>query len=98
MHRNDPPSSQLGYRNCMVGTKGMEEVETFAKVATGRFLERTLCDLVWAGIGQVDKMFAPAEELSLGGGFWRGDIGMLALGLCRTSTPVVREGAIGEAA
>ena len=67
VHRNDPPSSQLGYRNCMVGTKGMEEVETFAKVATGRFLERTLCDLVWAGIGQVDKMFAPAEELSLGG-------------------------------
>ena len=33
----------------------VEDVETFANAATGRFLARALCDPPWAGIGMVEE-------------------------------------------
>ena len=36
----------------------VEDVETFAKAATGRFLAHTLCDPPRAGIGVVDEGIA----------------------------------------
>ena len=75
----------------------VEDVETFARAATGRFLARTLCDPPRAGMGVVDEEIAGKGRLSLGGGCWRGDVDVVDLGLCRSSTSEVWERAIKEA-
>ena len=50
----------------------VEDVETFPKAATERFLARTLCDPPPAGIGVVDEGITGKGQLSLGGVCWRG--------------------------
>ena len=50
----------------------VEDVETFAKAATGRFLVRTLCNPPRAGIGLVDEGITGRGQLSLRGECWRG--------------------------
>ena len=64
----------------------VEDVETFAKAASGRFLARTLCDPLRAGIGQGDEDLAERGTLSLGGCCWCGEVHVVNLGLCKTST------------
>ena len=75
----------------------VEDVETFAKAATGRFLSRTLCNPPRAGIGVVDEEIARKGQLSFGGGCWRGQVDMVDLGPCKSSTSEVWERAIKEA-
>ena len=48
----------------------VEDVETFAKAATGRFLAHTLCDPPRAGIGVVDEGITGKGQLSFGGVCW----------------------------
>lgn len=67
----------------------VEQVETFAKVAAGRLLARTLYDLMRAVIEQADEVLGAKGELSLEGDCWHGDVGMVDLGACQTSTPAV---------
>ena len=76
----------------------VEDVETFARAASGRFLARTLCDPPRAGIGQVDEDLAKVGTLSLGGRCWRGEVQVVDLGLCKTSTTIAWEEAISNAA
>ena len=75
----------------------VEDVETFARAATGRFLARTLCDPPRAGIGVVGKGIAGKGQLSCGGECWRGLVEVVDLGPCKSSTPEVWERAIKEA-
>ena len=75
----------------------VEDVETFAKAATGRFLARTLCDPPRAGIGVVDEGIAGQGRLSFGGTCWRGRVDVVDLGPSKSSTCAVWEWAIGEA-
>ena len=75
----------------------VEDVETFARAASGRFLARTLCDPPRAGIGVVDERIAGQGHLSLGGVCWRGGVDVVDLGPCKSSSPEVGEWAIREA-
>ena len=45
----------------------VEDVVTFARAASGRFLARTLCEPLRAGIGLVDERIAGQGRLSLVG-------------------------------
>ena len=76
---------------------GVEDVETFARAAAGRFLARTLCDPPRAGVGVVDEGIAGKGQLSFGGDCWRGHVDVLDLGPCKSSTSKVWERAIKEA-
>ena len=67
----------------------VEDMETFARAATGRFLARTLCDPQRAGIGVVDEGIAGKGQLSSGGECWRGQVGVVDLGPCKSSTSEV---------
>lgn len=73
-----------------------EDVETFARAATGRFLARTLCDPSRVGIGMVNAVIAREGQLSVGGGCWRGRVEVIDLGPCKTSGAAEWEGAIEE--
>ena len=75
----------------------VEDVETFARAATGRFLARTLCDPLRAGIGMVDEGITGKGQLSFGGECWRGQVDVVDLGPCKSSTSEVWERAIKEA-
>ena len=75
----------------------VEDVETFARAASGRFLARTLCDPSRAGIGVVDERIGGQGHLSLGGDCWRGCVDVIDLGPCKSSSPAVWEWAIREA-
>ena len=75
----------------------VEDVETFVRAATGRFLTRTLCDPPRAGIGVVDEGIAGKGQLACGGECWRGHVEVVDLGPCKSSTPEVWERAIKEA-
>ena len=75
----------------------VEDVETFARAATGRFLAGTLCDPPRAGIGVVDEGIAGKGQLSYGGECWRGRVDVVDLGPCKSSTSEVWERAIKEA-
>ena len=75
----------------------VEDVETFARAATGRFLARTLCDPPRAGIGVVDEKIAGKGQLSYGGECWREHVEVVDLGPCKSSTLEVWEWAIKEA-
>ena len=75
----------------------VEDVEAFARAATGRFLARTLCDPPRAGVGVVDESIAGEGRLSFGGDCWRGHVDVVDLGPCKSSASVVWERAIKEA-
>ena len=75
----------------------VEDVETFARAASGRFLACTLCDPSRAGIGVVDKRSGGQGHLSLGGDCWHGCMDVIDLGPCKSSSPAVWEWAIREA-
>ena len=75
----------------------VEDMETFAKAATGRFLVRTLCDPPRAGVGVVVEGIAGKGRLSLAGGCWREGVEVVGLGPCKSSTSEVWERAIKEA-
>ena len=75
----------------------VEDVETFAKPATGRFLASTLCDPPRAGIGVVEEGIAGKGRLSIGGTCWRGSVDVVNLGPSKSSTCAVWEQAIREA-
>ena len=75
----------------------VEDVETFAKAASGRFLARTLGDPLRAGIGVVGEGIAGQGHLSPGGDCWRGCVDVIDLGPCKSSSPAVWEWAIREA-
>ena len=75
----------------------VEGVETFAKAVTGRFLARTLCDPLRAGIGVVGEGITGKGRLSFGGTCWRGRVDVVDLGPSKSSTCAVWERAIREA-
>ena len=75
----------------------VEDVETFARAAAGRFLAHTVCDPTRAGVGVVDEGIAGKGQLSIGGDCWRGHVDVVDLGPCKTSTSEVWERAIKEA-
>ena len=59
----------------------VESAETFARVATGRFLAWKLCDPVRAGVAAADDPVLEGKgELSLGGACWRGVVDVVDLG------------------
>ena len=73
----------LGARKSLVrGLAAVEDVETFARAAAGRFLAWTLCDPVRAGVATTDDPVMDGRgELSLGGACWRGKVEVVDLGL-----------------
>ena len=75
----------------------VEDLETFAKAATGRFLARTLCDPPRAGIGVVDEGITGKGRLSFGGVCWPGSVDVVDLRPSKSSTSAVWERAIREA-
>ena len=75
----------------------VEDVETFARAATGGFLARTLCDPPRAGVGVVDAGIAGRGRLSFGGNCWRGHVDVVDLGPGKSSTSEVWERRIKEA-
>ena len=75
----------------------VEDVETFAKAATMRFLARTLCDPPRAGIGVVDEGITGKGRLLFGGTCWRGRVDVVDLGPSKSSACEVWERAIREA-
>ena len=100
--QNAVMQTALGAVKGSCGTKGnviaaVEDVEKFAKAATGRFLARTLCDPPRAGIGVVDEGITRKGQLSFGGVCWRGSVDVVDLGPCKSSTSAVWERAIKEA-
>ena len=69
-------------RTVVRGVPAVEDVETFARPAAGRFLPRTLCDPVHAGVAAVDDPVLEGKgELSLVGACWCGPVEVLDLGL-----------------
>ena len=73
----------LGSRKSLVqGVAAVEDVKTFARVASGRFLVRTMCDPVRAGVAVADDpVLAGKGVLSLGGTCWCGVVEVVDLGL-----------------
>ena len=60
----------------------VEDVETFARAAAGRFLARTMCDPFRAGVAAADDPELNGKgELSLGGACWHVVIEVIDLGL-----------------
>ena len=60
----------------------VESIETFARAAASRFLARTICDLLWAGVAASDDLVLEGKgALSLGGACWRGVVEVVDLGL-----------------
>ena len=59
----------IGSRKTLVrGVAAVEDVETFARAAAGRFLARTMCDPVrTVVVGAGDPVLEGKGELSLGG-------------------------------
>ena len=74
----------------------VEDVETFVRAATGRFLALTLCDPHRAGIGVVDERFTGRGQLSFGSDCWGGRVDVVDIGPCKSSTSAVWERAIRE--
>ena len=72
----------LGSRRTLVqGMAAVEGVETFARAAARRFLARTMCDPVRAGVAAAsDPILAGSGTLSLGGSCWRGVVEVVDLG------------------
>ena len=75
----------------------VEDVVTFPRSATERFLARTLCDPSRAGVGMVDENFTREGKLSVGGECWRGHVDVVDLGSCKTCTSAAWERATGNA-
>ena len=75
----------------------VEDVETFARVATGRFLARTLCDPPRAWVDVMDEGIAGKGRLSFGGDCWLGHVDVVDLEPCKSSTSEVWKRAIRDA-
>ena len=73
----------LGSRKTLVSrVAAVEDVETFARAAAGRFLARTMYDPVRAGVAAADDpVLAGQGALSLCGPCWREDVEVVDLGL-----------------
>ena len=69
----------------------VEDVETFARAASGRFLALTLSDPPRAGIGVMDEGITEQGHLSLGGDCRRGCVDVIYLGPCKSCSPAVWE-------
>ena len=67
----------------------VEDVETFARAASWRFLARTLCEPPRAGVGVVDEGIAGKGAVSFGGDCWRGQVDVVDLGPCKSSTSAI---------
>ena len=92
----------LGEVNGSFGRKAnaiaaVEDVETFARAASRRFLAHTLCEPPQAGIGMMDERITGQGHLSLGGDCWRRCGDVIDLGPCKSSSPAVWQWAINEA-
>ena len=75
----------------------IDDVETFARAASGRFLVRTLSDPQRAGIGVVDQRIAGQGNPSPRGDCWRGCVDVLEPGPCKWSSSAEWERAIRQA-
>ena len=75
----------------------VEDVVTFGKAMTGRFLARTLCEPPCAGISVVDERITGRGQLSIGGDCWRGHVDVVNLGPCKSSSSAGWERAIQKA-
>ena len=84
------------YRRKAKAIAVVEDVETFARPATGRLPACILCDPPRAGIGMVDQEMAGRGQVSLEGDCWREHVDMVDLGPCKSSTSTVWEQAIRE--
>ena len=73
----------LGSRMILVqGVVVVEDVETFAREAAGRFLARTMCEPVRAGVAVAgDPVLVGKGVLSLGGTYCSGVVEVVDLGL-----------------
>ena len=73
----------LGSRRTLVSrVAAVEDVETFARAAAGRFLTRMMCNPVRTGVAAADDPVLVAKgALSLCGTCWQGDIEVVDLGL-----------------
>ena len=73
----------LGSRKTLVRrVAAVEDVETFARAAAGRFLTQTMCDPVCARVAVADDpVLVGKGVLSLGGTCWRSEVGVVDLGL-----------------
>lgn len=76
----------------------VESIEVFAVAATGRFLARTICNPLRAGIARVERALEEVGSRLLGGSYWQGKINVLNLGPRTTSTSAVWEAIIAEMA
>ena len=78
----------LGSRKSLVqGVVAVEDVETFAKAAAGRFLALTMCDPIRAGVAAADKpVLSGMGVLSLAGACWYGVVEVVHLGLSREAS------------
>ena len=74
----------------------VEDVETFARAATGRFLACTLCDPQQARIGMVDGGIIGRGQISVGDDCWRERVDVVDLGPCKSSTSATWERAIRQ--
>ena len=86
----------LASRKSLVqGVAAVESIETFARAAAGRFITRTLCDPVRAGVAAADDpLLVGLGALSLGGSCWRGVVEVVDLGLSKEASSREWEAAI----
>ena len=74
-------------RTLVQGVAAVENFETFARAAAGRFLARTRCDPFRAAVAAAeDPVLAGVGTLSLGGTCWRGEVVVADLGLSRDTS------------
>ena len=88
----------LGSRKTLVqGVAAVEDVETFARAVARRFLARTMCDPVGAGLAvAVDLVLAGMGTVSLSEACWHGEVDVVDLGLSRDTSVGQWDGAIGR--
>ena len=88
----------LGSRRSLVwGVAAVEDVETFARAAAGRFLARTMCDLVRARVAaEDDPLLGGLGSLALRGACWRGVIEVVNLGFGGEASVEEWKAAIGR--
>ena len=89
----------LGSRRTLVrGVATVEDVETFATAAAGRFLAPTMCDPVCTGVAEADDpVLAGKGVLSLVGTCWRREVCVVDLGLSGDASAAEWEEAIERA-
>ena len=88
----------LGSQKTLVqGLAAVESVEMFVRPAARRFLARTMCDPVRAGVaGTGDLALVGKGALSGGGACWQGEVVVVELGLGSGASVEEWEAAIGR--